>query len=66
MESTTLLRCTSDNDKAKTEVNKSAILADKKLEAFNEKFESMKLASMLSGIAGNGKSSVYRCNGIWS
>ena len=34
-----IIRCTSDNDKAKTEVNKSAILADKKLEAFNEQFE---------------------------
>lgn len=34
-----IIRCTSDNDKAKTEVNKSAILADKKLAAFNEKFE---------------------------
>ncbi len=34
-----IIRCTSDNDKAKTEVNKSSILADKKLAAFNEKFE---------------------------
>lgn len=34
-----IIRCTSDNDKAKTEVNKSAILSDKKLEAFNEQFE---------------------------
>lgn len=34
-----IIRCTSDNDKAKTEVNKSAILAEKKLEAFNSKFE---------------------------
>ncbi len=34
-----IIRCTSDNDKAKTEVNRSAILADKKLEAFNEQFE---------------------------
>lgn len=33
-----IIRCTSDNDKAKTEVNKTAILADKKLEAFNEMF----------------------------
>ncbi len=34
-----IIRCTSDNDKAKTEVNKSSILAEKKLAAFNEKFE---------------------------
>ncbi len=55
-----IIRCTSDNDKAKTEVNKSAILADKKLEASMSSLRSMKPASMLSGIAGNGKSSVYR------
>ena len=34
-----IIRCTSDNDKAKTEVNKSSILEKKKLEAFNDKFE---------------------------
>ena len=28
-----IIRCTSDNDKAKTEVNKSAILEKRKLEA---------------------------------
>lgn len=34
-----IIRCTSDNDKAKTEVNKSAILEKRKLEKFNEDFE---------------------------
>ncbi len=34
-----IIRCTSDNDKAKTEVNKSAILEKRKLEQFNEEFE---------------------------
>lgn len=34
-----IIRCTSDNDKAKTEVNKSAILEKRKLEQFNADFE---------------------------
>ena len=34
-----IIRCTSDNDKAKTEVNKSAILEKRKLEQFNTDFE---------------------------
>ena len=34
-----IIRCTSDNDKAKTEVNKVAILEKKKLEQFNKDFE---------------------------
>lgn len=34
-----IIRCTSDNDKAKTEVNKTAILEKRKLEKFNADFE---------------------------
>lgn len=34
-----IIRCTSDNDKAKTEVNKTAMLEQKRLEKFNETFE---------------------------
>lgn len=34
-----IIRCTSDNDKTKTEVNKSAILSKKQLEQFNKDFE---------------------------
>jgi len=34
-----IIRCTSDNDKAKTEVNKAAILESRKLEQFNKEFE---------------------------
>lgn len=34
-----IIRCTSDNDKAKTEVNKTAILEKRKLEKFNAGFE---------------------------
>lgn len=34
-----IIRCTSDNDKAKTEANKTAILEQKQLEMFNKDFE---------------------------
>lgn len=34
-----IIRCTSDNDKAKTEVNKTAILEKRKLKQFNADFE---------------------------
>ena len=34
-----LIKCTSDNDKVKTEVNKTTLLSQKQLEQFNETFE---------------------------
>lgn len=34
-----VIRCTSDNDKTKTEANKSAIIEKRKLQSFNETFE---------------------------
>lgn len=34
-----IIKCTSDNDKVKTEVNKSTLLAEKQLEQFNKTFE---------------------------
>ena len=35
-----IIKCNSDNDKSKTEANKTAILEKRKLEAFNSEFES--------------------------
>lgn len=34
-----IIKCNSDNDKSKTEANKTAILEKRKLEAFNSEFE---------------------------
>lgn len=34
-----IIKCTSDNDKSKTEANRTAVLEKRKLEAFNEEFE---------------------------
>lgn len=50
-----IIRCTSDNDKAKTEVNKSAILEKRKLEKFNEDFENMNLIFTWNLMIVNGK-----------
>ena len=35
-----IIRCTSDNEKSKTEANKTALMDEKKLEYFNSVFES--------------------------
>ncbi len=34
-----IIKCNSDNEKSKTEANKTAILEKKKLDSFNEMFE---------------------------
>lgn len=50
-----IIRCTSDNDKAKTEVNKSAILEKRKLEQFNTDLRNMKLVYIWNLIIANGR-----------